>query len=95
MPEYYNSAAQLLYMLQKSGLVFRQTTDPRDTVWLLAELMTQHFEGYERLRHAEAADRLFVAIERNCVCPNNKCRAKLVAIIGTYIGNMEVRLCAA
>lgn len=92
MPEHYNSAAHLLYTLQKSGLVFRSTIDSRDIVWLLAELMSQHFGSRRRPSHADAAHSVFVAIERDCVRPTQKTRLKLVAIVGTFLGNMEVRI---
>lgn len=90
MPEFYNEAALLMYALQQKGLVFRTGVDARDAIWRLAELMAVYLNENSSLTHAGAASWMLDDLEKSFVRRNAAKRPKLVAIIGTTLGNLQM-----
>lgn len=89
MPEYFNEAAHLLYALHQKGCALRSGIDHREVVWRLAELIAIYLTSQQGLTHAGAANWILDDLEKTLVRRNTARRPKMIAIIGTTLGNLQ------
>lgn len=89
MPPFYSEAAQLLLSLTRLGLKIDPALDARVVVHRLATLIHHYLTKNSSLSHAGAAQWILADIcSHDSVHVEGK-RARLVAIIGTVIGNIQ------
>jgi hypothetical protein len=90
MPPFYNDAAHLLKMLIASGLEQSRDRPYHDTIWVLARTLENAAAEPPRSHAEEAAHTLaglaFLGLVR---CDASK-SARLRAIIGTAIANVQI-----
>lgn len=88
MPPFYEEAAHLLRILTGVGLAIAVGVDPRIVLFQLAECMHILRKRTHRQCHSDAALWILKAIEAsgNVHCDPAR-RAKVLAVLGTAIGN--------
>ena len=89
MPPYFEAAAHILLFLTKAGMMIRAGVDCRSVILRLAYMIELRNARYSGLTHAGAAIWIMDDLVRlKYVEPDAKRRPKLLAILGTGIGNI-------
>ena len=90
MSPYYETAAHTLLFLCRAGLTIRAGVDCRAVVWRLAFMIDLRNAKYADLSHAAAASWILDDLVRlQYASVDAKKLSKLLAILGTSIGNAE------
>ena len=89
MPPYFETAAHILLFLTKAGMIIRAGVDCRAVILRLAYMIALRNSHYSDVSHAGKA----IWIMDDLVClkyieVDEKQRPKLLAILGTGIGNI-------
>jgi len=86
MPRLYEEAATLLYYVVSAGLVLNSLVDPRRIITVLAE--TLEAASSRSHTHAEAAIMVLDTLKTHWLAHYDPTkRNRLIAMIGTFIGN--------
>lgn len=89
MPPYFEAAAHILLFLTKAGMMIRPGVDCRAVILRLAYMIALRNSTYSELTHAGTALWIMDDLVRlKYVEVDGRQRPKLLAILGTGIGNI-------
>ncbi|MCZ7593722.1 MAG: hypothetical protein M5U16_01500 [Hyphomicrobium sp.] len=92
MPPLYEHAAHLLLFLTRAGLVISPGTDCQALLTRLAEMLLATSSRRGRFSHYQAAADILGDLEkRKLVTHAASARRKILAVLGTGIGNLALR----
>ncbi|MEQ1694950.1 MAG: hypothetical protein ABL901_03830 [Hyphomicrobiaceae bacterium] len=92
MPIYFETASHILLFLTKSGMMIRAGIDCRTVILRLAYMIELRNTRYSELTHAASAIWIMDDLVRlKYVDIDAKGRPRLLAILGTGIGNIPAR----
>ncbi len=89
MPQYYGEAARLLFTLTRLGLTISSGIDAREIVNRIAILIQLYHTNMPSLSHAGAARWILDDISRNGDIRLDGNTNRLIAVIGTFLGNIQ------
>ena len=89
MPPYFEAAAHILLFLTKAGMMIRAGVDCRAVILRLAYMIALRNSTYSELTHAGTAIWILDdLVQHKFIEVDAKQRPKLLAILGTGIGNI-------
>jgi len=89
MPPLYEQAAHLLLLLTRAGLVIRPGADCQVLLTRLSEQLLAAITKNGRVSHYQAAADILADLEKHkLITPATSARRKILAVLGTGIGNL-------